>query len=113
MNALAWLRRYAAHPGPKTAAANLVALVIAGNGPFYPLYVLALIGWDRAGAWKSVLASPLFFAVPALSSSSPRATSAGLRQASRGGLTPCPRPWRASAGLRLPAGPEAVDPNRF
>jgi hypothetical protein len=78
MNALAWLRRYAAHADPKTAAANLVALVIAGNGPFYPLYVLALIGWDRAGAWLSMLASPLFFAVPALSRGSPRAARVAL-----------------------------------
>ena len=78
MNALAWLRRYAAHPDPATAVANLVALVVAGNGPFYPLYVLALIGWDRAGAWLTMLASPLFFAVPALSRGSPRAARMAL-----------------------------------
>jgi hypothetical protein len=73
MKAAAWLRRYAAHPDPATAAANLVALVVASNGPFYPVYVLALIGWDRAGAWLTMLASPLFFAVPALSLRSARA----------------------------------------
>lgn len=78
MNAVAWLRRYAAHPDPATAAANLVALVVASNGPFYPLYVLALIGWDRAGAWLTMLASPLFFALPALSRAAPRAGRAAL-----------------------------------
>jgi hypothetical protein len=74
----AWLRRYAAHPDPATAAANLVALVVASNGPFYPLYVLALIGWDRSGAWLTMLASPLFFAVPALSRGSARAGRVAL-----------------------------------
>jgi hypothetical protein len=78
MTAAAWLRRYAAHSDPATAAANLVALVIASNGPFYPLYVLALIGWDRAGAWLTMLASPLFFVVPALSRRSPRAGRVAL-----------------------------------
>ena len=78
MKAVAWLRRYAAHPDPATAVANLVALVVASNGPFYPLYVLALIGWDRAGAWLTMLASPLFFAVPALSRLSPRAARLAL-----------------------------------
>jgi hypothetical protein len=78
MKAARWLRRYAAHPDPATAAANLVALVVAGNGPFYPLYVLALIGWDRSGAWLTMLASPLFFLVPALSRRSPRAGRAAL-----------------------------------
>ncbi len=61
-----WLGRYAAHPDPATAASNLVALVVAGNGPFYPLYVLALIGWDHSGAWLTMLASPFFALVPAV-----------------------------------------------
>ncbi len=78
MRAVAWLRRYAAHPDPATAATNVVALVVAGNGPFYPLYVLALIGWDRAGVWLTVLASPLFLAVPAISRRYPRAGRAAL-----------------------------------
>jgi hypothetical protein len=78
MKAVAWLRRYAAHPDPATAVANLVALVVASNGPFYPLYVLALLGWDRAGAWLTMLASPLFFAVPALSRAAPRAGRVAL-----------------------------------
>jgi len=63
---LGWLRRYAAHPDPATAAANLVALVVAGNGPFYPVYALALIGWDHGGAWLTMLASPFFALVLAL-----------------------------------------------
>lgn len=67
MTVIGWLRRYAAHPDPATAATNLVALVVAGNGPFYPLYVLALIGWYLPGVWLTMLATPAFLLVPALS----------------------------------------------
>lgn len=73
-----WLGRYAAHCDPATAAANLVALVVAGNGPFYPMYVLALIGWDHGGAWLTMLASPCFALVPALSRRWPRGGRAAL-----------------------------------
>jgi hypothetical protein len=78
MTAAGWLRRYAAHADPATAAANLVALVVAGNGPFYPLYVGALIGWDRTGVWLTMLASPVFFLVPAISRRHSRAGRAAL-----------------------------------
>jgi hypothetical protein len=78
MNLTAWLRRYAAHSDPATAASNLVALVVAGNGPFYPLYVLALIGWDNGGVWLTMLASPLFALVPALSRRNASAGRAAL-----------------------------------
>ena len=67
MNPAAWLRRYAAHPDPATAAANLVALVVAGNGQFYPLYVVGLIGGGWGAPALTMLATPLFFAVPAVS----------------------------------------------
>jgi hypothetical protein len=59
-----WLRGYAAHADPATAAGNLVATEIASNGPFYPVYMLAPIGWENAGAWLTMLASPLFMLVP-------------------------------------------------
>jgi hypothetical protein len=78
MKAASWLRRYAAHPDPATAATKLVALVVAGNGPFYPLYMLALTGRDRAGAWLTMLASPVFFLVPVISRRCPRAGRAVL-----------------------------------
>ena len=64
MNILALCRAYAAHPDPAAAAANLVALVVALNGPFYPLYIIGVIGWAGVPAFVTMLASPLFFAVP-------------------------------------------------
>ncbi len=60
--------RYIAHPESLTATANLVAVIIAWNTPFYPLYV-----WWAAGAsgmpWAllSLCSLPFFAAVPAIS----------------------------------------------
>ena len=82
MKVAGWLRRHVANGDPAVAASNMVALVVAGNGPFYPLYAQALIGWDSTGAWLTMAASPLFALVPALSRRYPVA-----------GLS-CPRfPW--------------------
>ena len=64
MSWLAWLRRYLAHDDPEAAAANLVAMVIAWNGPFYPIYVIALVGWSGWPSLLTVLTSPVFFAIP-------------------------------------------------
>lgn len=61
------LRAYADNPDPLAAAGNLVALVLAGNGPFYPLYVAIVAGTDGM-PWLllTLLSFPCFLAVPAL-----------------------------------------------
>ncbi len=61
---LAQQRAYAAHGDPATAAFNVIALVLAWNGPFYPAYVIGLIGRPGLGALLTMLASPFFYAVP-------------------------------------------------
>jgi len=73
-----WLRGYVAHADLTTAACNLVAMVIAGNGPFYPVYVLALIGWENAGVWLTILASPFFMLVPMIARRYPMLGRASL-----------------------------------
>lgn len=67
MRAWASVRRYAAHDDPLTATANLIALVVAWNQPFYPLYVY----WGVSETWQpalwSFLSTPFFAAVPLVS----------------------------------------------
>jgi len=65
--ATAWLGAYAAHEQPLVAAGNKVALVLAGNTPFYPLYVVWLAGSDGM-PWllMTQLVFPFFLAVPAI-----------------------------------------------
>jgi hypothetical protein len=63
-NAFARQSAYAAHRDPAVAAANFIALVVAWNGPFYPLYVIAIAGMAGLPALWTMLGSPFFFAIP-------------------------------------------------
>jgi hypothetical protein len=67
-----WLADYAANPDPFAEAGNIVALVLAGNGPFYPAYIVLLAG-SAGMPWLllTMCAFPFFLAVPALSRRSP------------------------------------------
>jgi hypothetical protein len=67
-----WFGSYASNPDPFTEAGNIVALVLAGNGPFYPAYIILLAGSDGM-PWLLLTmgAFPFFLAVPALSRRNP------------------------------------------
>jgi hypothetical protein len=65
--AFAALCRYIAADDPRVATANLVAMVLAWNTPFYPFYVLGASGSGmRPGAWLTLCVFPLFLSVPAV-----------------------------------------------
>ena len=58
-------QRYAAADDPRVAAANFVALVLAWNTPFYPLYLVGTAGAEiRSAAWLTLCVFPIFLAVP-------------------------------------------------
>ena len=56
---------YAAHPDPRAAIANTVALVIVSNQPFYPLYLYWAVSPVIAPSYVTFLSTPFFAAVPA------------------------------------------------
>ena len=60
------LHNYAANPDPLANAAGIVAIVVAANQPFYPLYLHAIVGTAAWPAWLTLLSTPFFVAVPAL-----------------------------------------------
>jgi hypothetical protein len=61
------LRAYRAHEDPAARSANLVAIVVGWNGPFYPIYMVALVGWKIAlPSLLTTFAAPFFLAVPLL-----------------------------------------------
>jgi hypothetical protein len=74
---LAALRAYGAHPDQATNAANIIALLVGSNGPFYPLYVWLLMPGAGLASLATMAASPLFLLVPWLS----RRHAAGARAA--------------------------------
>jgi hypothetical protein len=62
---IAGARNYVASDDPRVAAANLVAMVLAWNTPFYPLYLRGAAGaaiWP--GGWLTLCVFPLFLAIP-------------------------------------------------
>lgn len=72
------LRDYASHPDPTTAACNRIALLVAGNQPIYPLYLLWLVGGDWLTACWTFLSTPMFAGVPAVARRHPVAGRALL-----------------------------------
>lgn len=67
-----WLGRFTAHGDPLVAAGNRLALIVASNQPFYPVYVGLIAGAEAA--WRSAIvlvAVPFFVAVPLLGRRAP------------------------------------------
>jgi hypothetical protein len=62
---VAAISAYAAHPDPRAAIANTVALVIVSNQPFYPLYLYWAVSPVIAPSYVTFLSTPFFAAVPA------------------------------------------------
>jgi len=56
---------YAAHPDPRAAIANAIALVIVSNQPFYPLYLYWAVSPVISPSYVTFLSTPFFAAVPA------------------------------------------------
>jgi hypothetical protein len=54
------------HLDPRARAAGAIALVVALNQPFYPLYLHAIAGAAATSAWLTLLSTPFFAAVPAI-----------------------------------------------
>jgi hypothetical protein len=60
------VRRYTDNPDPMAKVAGTLALVVASNQPFYPLYLYAIVGKQAWPACLTLLTTPLFLAVPAV-----------------------------------------------
>ncbi|HEV7249520.1 MAG TPA: hypothetical protein VGN93_21325 [Shinella sp.] len=87
-----WLRAisaYAHHPDGRVAAANLIALIVASNQPFYPLYLHWLVGGDITPGWFTFLSTPFFLAVPAVARRNTIAGRALLPLAGIGNTVQC------------------------
>jgi hypothetical protein len=69
---------FAAHDDLMVAACNLIALVVASNQPFYPLYVYWAVSDHIWPTFFTFLSTPFFLAVPALARRAPIAGRALL-----------------------------------
>jgi hypothetical protein len=57
---------YVHSPDPVQRSCNTIALLVASNQPFYPLYIRYLVGNDGGVSLLTLLSTPFFVAVPAL-----------------------------------------------
>jgi hypothetical protein len=62
-----WIGAYAANPDPRVATCNMIALLVASNQPFYPLYVGFSVSQHIAPTLLTFFSTPFFVAVPAIS----------------------------------------------
>ena len=62
---------YAANSDPRVASCNTIALLVASNQPFYPLYVYFAVSEHIAPTLLTFLSTPFFLAIPAISRRSP------------------------------------------
>ena len=63
---MARVSAYTDNLDPLAKVAGTIAVVIASNQPFYPLYLHAIVGVAAWPAWLTLLTMPLFLAVPPL-----------------------------------------------
>ena len=68
---LRWLRAYTSSDDPRVSACNTIAMVIAWNQPYYPLYLWWIVGRDAWVGIPDAFSGLLFFAVPAICRRSP------------------------------------------
>jgi hypothetical protein len=84
------LSAYIDNDQPLAAAGNKVAMVLAGNVPFYPLYVVGLAGSEGMPyLLMTLLVFPFFLAVPAISRRHPRLGRVTLSLAGLGNTVFC------------------------
>jgi len=60
------VRAYITHPDPLVSAGNLIAIMVASNQPFYPLYLYFAVGPEIDVSFLTFLSTPFFVAVPAM-----------------------------------------------
>lgn len=98
---MAALRAYAAHPDPLVASANFLALLVASNQPFYPLYLHWLVTETVWPAYFTFLSTPFFLAVPALARRNTMAGRALLPLAGIGNGVMCAQLFGVQSGVEL------------
>ncbi len=101
MRAIDHVRSYAAHPDPLVASANFIALLVASNQPFYPLYVYWFATTNIEPVWYTFLSTPFFLAVPALSRWSTLAGRALLPLAGIGNTILCAQLFGVQSAVEI------------
>jgi hypothetical protein len=98
---LAKIRAYAASDDPHASASNTIALVLAGNQPYFPLYLLWIVGADAWVGIPGAFSAVLFAAVPWLTRRSPLTGRAALVVLAVANVAFCSMMLGEAAGVQL------------
>ncbi|MGP9813715.1 hypothetical protein ACTZWT_19575 [Rhodopseudomonas sp. NSM] len=96
------LADFAANNDPLAATGNLVALVLAGNTPFYPIYV-AVVAGPGGMPWLllTLLSFPFFCLVPVIARRNPRLGRITLSLTATGNTVFCTWLLGVPSGIEL------------
>jgi hypothetical protein len=96
-----WVGAYAANPDPRVASCNMIALLVASNQPFYPLYVYFSVSRYIAPTLLTFLSTPLFLAIPAVSRRFPVFGRALLPLTGLGNVVVSAKAFGAASGVAI------------
>jgi hypothetical protein len=92
---------YAASDDPLVSASNFIALTVASNQPFYPLYVYWAVGEGVTPTFYTFLSTPFFLAVPALARRNSQAGRSLLSLAGMANTALCAKLFGVASGVEL------------
>ena len=95
------IRNYTADPDPLVTAGNLIAVVVAWNQPFYPLYLYLVVGEDIGVSFFTFLSTPFFAAVPAVARRHSLAGRALLPLTGMANTVMCAKLFGEASGVEL------------
>lgn len=98
---LRWLKSYVASDDPYVSTGNTIAMVLAWNQPYYPLYLWWIVGRDAWVGIPDAFSGLLFFAVPAIARRSPVLGRAALVVFSVANVAFCSMMLGEAAGIQL------------
>jgi hypothetical protein len=96
-----WVGAYAANPDPRVASCNTIALLVASNQPFYPLYVYFSVSRHIAPTLLTFLSTPFFLAIPAVSRRFPVFGRALLPLTGLGNVVVSAKAFGAASGVAI------------
>lgn len=96
-----WVGAYAANPDPRVASCNMIALLVASNQPFYPLYVYLSVSRHVAPTLLTFLSTPFFLAIPAISRRFPVFGRVLLPLAGLGNVVVSAKAFGAASGVAI------------
>jgi hypothetical protein len=96
-----WFRAYVASDDPHVSACNTIAMVIAWNQPYYPLYLWWIVGHDARVSIPDAFSAILFFAIPAIARRSKMLGRIALVMLSIANIVFCSAMLGEAAGVKL------------